>query len=244
MIEEKINRGKVVLGKTGIYIYAVTNKEKHICLSIIDKPDLRTVGINNITEDEEFVLFLDYDNITFEDLLSQVKYIFDGLNGIIKPISHCFILKTSEDSYHLISLEKFPLSELKMIMENTLCDYVYRKISTKIDKGFILRIKEKVDLDGNIVKNKPEFINFFTNKNQLEPLRKFSRPHVELFSLLYPELSKIYQHYKLFFDDNEIVKLLSYGTYSKSKDFFVELTGKSFIDSKRINIKWYTNARR
>ncbi len=237
-----MKNGHISIGKTGLYIDCDTDKGYHLHLSFVTLPNLNTIGINNITKDQMFVLFMDYDNISYDNLVKQVKFIMNGINGLVKPISHILVLETGEDRYHVISFEKFYLNEIRTILDNSLCDYSYKNLPITSDKGYVLRIQPKFDLDGKLVKDKPVFKDLFfcvDNNNTISTVnRKISRAHVELFTLLYPEIKNKIILFKNCFDDDKACKILKYGT--TNNDVIHNLGINELVDSKRLILEWET----
>lgn len=230
MIKDKIKSGRITIGKTGIYIEGETEGGYILNLSFVNFPELKTIGISNITEDQMFVLFMDYDRITEKDLGLQLKY----LNKVF-GISHFLVLTTGKDKFHVISFEKFGLDELKKILRSSLVDYSYIDLPSKIDKGWILRMTPKVDYDGNVVKEKPEFCKFVEFSDLYNrPNREFSRAHIEMFNKLYPGTFKLPQ--LPFIDTYDTIKIIKYGT--SGKNFYYNLFNEEFLDSKRLTIDW------
>ena len=232
MIEDKIIEGRVSIGKTGLRFDVRTEMGYHMGFSYTKIPELRAIGISNITQDQQFVLFLDFDKIKKDDLYKHLYYMAKE-NGL----SHFFILSTSESNFHAVCMEKFRLSELQPIINNSLCDCSYKAIALKVDKGWILRISEKKDLDGNVIKDKPAYVDFIQYSY---PQRKLSRAHLELFAKLYPEVAYHYKNGAEFhssnLDDFSNIKMVRYGTSSSS--FMTDCGIGDLIDAKKLNIEW------
>ena len=234
MIEDKIKSGRVSVGKTGLYISAQTENGFDISMHIVNLPELSTFGISNICEDRYLTLFMDYDNIKYEDLIRELKYLDQKFD-----ISHFLILTTGNNKYHVISFEKFELPELSDIIHNSICDYSYKDSGIITKRGWKLRFTPKVDYDGKVVKDKPEFVSIIDGSNIKK--RKISRAHLEFFCKIYPFFGVLWKDnfhdmLKDNYDDDETVKLSRYGT--SNKDFLMDNDFGGLLDSKRLSIEW------
>jgi hypothetical protein len=232
VVEDKVIGGMLQLGKYGLKIKCYTQNGYIVKFEAFKSPELTTIGISNLTQDGRYVLFMDYDDIREEDLQIEI-------NRMIRDygISHFLILKTSKMGYHVISFDKFKLSHIKNILNNSLCDYSYKNIPLKSDKGYILRIFEKRDLDGRIVKEKPQFHNLKINMDLLSEREK-SRAHYELYCLLFKEVRAL-GNIKAFADNLDsyhTVKVVKYGT---SNSDFMKMIGFDKLDkSKKVRVEW------
>ncbi len=232
MIKTNIKSGSVILAKTGIYLKAQTEDGHSLSFHLVNLPELRTVGVSNITFDQHYVLFLDFDNITLEELKRQIAFLYKTYD-----ISHFFILSTGPNRFHVISFEKFMLAEFREIIDNTFCDYSFRSTPIRSDKGWILRLLPKIDKDGNIKKDRPEYVDFIWYK---APRRKLSRAHIELFSKLYPQIKSQAQNSvplaECNWDTHTSVNAIKYGTSDMNliTDFGLE----DLVNSKKLEIKW------
>lgn len=220
------------MGKTGFYLDAETDGGYYVSLHMVNIPEMRSIGISNITADQQFVLFMDFDRMKKEQLDSQLDYISRTWG-----IDHFLVLTTGVNRYHVISFDKFELSKLREIMLNSLCDYSYRSMPIKVDKGWILRIAPKLDLDGKVVRAKPDFVEFRTYGGKDE--HELSRAHVEMFGKMFPQMApRISElgYYDSRMDGNETVNVIRYGT--SQKDFILSAGLDKLVDSKRLNIIW------
>lgn len=229
---DKIISGKISVGKNGIYLHAASENGYRIDFSVYNSPELKCAGINNITKDQKFILFADFDDISYDKLKDQLNFINKNYG-----VGHFLILTTGKGKYHVISFEKFLMNDLIEILQNIFCDYSYKRMDIigKQDKGWILRISEKKDLDGNVIKDRPQFVDFIYYG---EPKRKLSRAHLELFSKLYPKL-KFFIQEKLdekFWDEFTVVELLKYPT--THQDLLVKFGLDNLINSKKLEIIW------
>jgi hypothetical protein len=233
MIKDEIVGGMLQLGKYGIKLKCYTASGYIVKFETFKAPELSTIGISNLTQDGRYVLFMDYDNISEKDLEMEIRRMTSDYG-----ISHFLILKTSKMGYHVISFDKFKLSHIKDILNNSLCDYSYKNIPLKSDKGYILRIFEKRDLDGKIVKEKPQFHNLKINMDLLADREK-SRAHYELYSLLFKEVRTLgeIKNFSNKLDSYHTVRLVRYGT---SNSDFMKLIGfDSLNKSKKVRVEWW-----
>lgn len=130
-------------------------------------------GITNRCEDGKYILFLDYDNIPYEWLKDELKAI-----QIEFSIKELFVMKSSKDSYHIISFEKMTRETYEQILHRSSCDKGYKTIPFIWGKKLnTLRISEK---NGK----KPEFFDYL-NYRSLIMDKEISKPHAKIFKLLY-----------------------------------------------------------
>ena len=232
MIKDDVVSGKVSIGRLGFYLHAVTKDGYHIDFNFINSPELRTVGVCNLTKDQRFVMFMDFDRITYEKLQAQLDFIHEEYD-----VSHFLVLTTGKDRYHVISFEKFLKGDLVDALKNTFCDYTYKNfVPLKVDKGWILRIGDKKDLDGNVVKEKPEY--FGVHSYSEVPKRKLSRAHIEFFAKLYPEFRKfaIEKLDEIYWDEYTQIQILRYGT--SHENLIAKFDLQDLISSKKLEIIW------
>lgn len=233
-MEERIVEGTISLGKLGIYLTAETASGHQVSFKLVKLPELRTLGVSSITEDQKFVLFMDFDNITLPKLHKQLGFLNKEYN-----YSHFMILTTGKNRFHVISFEKDFLSDVQKVLDNSLVDYGFKVTGCKVDKGWILRLHPKFDEDGNVTKDKPEFVDCICFDKV--PSRKLSRAHVELYSKLYPQLRYHIQSSPLFgdeyLDDNTKVEIVKYGT--SNHNLFTNFGLDDLVSSKKLRITWH-----
>lgn len=230
-----IKEGKISVSNLGIYVSGVTETGEIFSFSLFHKPELATVGVNNICADGKFVVFLDYDNIKFENLLDDLQNLSRDFN-----LSHFIVIKTRENSYHAICLEKFTLPQVQKIIDHSLCDYSYKKFPIKIDKGWILRVTEKVYVENNKIQSiPPTYVGLLKFG---KPKRKsVSRAHLEFFATVYPNFVK--DAFNFFsredLDDLTKIHLIRYGTSDKMKLSF----NFPHVFSKNLIVEWENEER-
>lgn len=101
------------------------------------------IGIRSKTTSGHNIIFLDYDNILYKEMLvPEIKYLQDKYK-----LSDFYILKSSQksDNYHAICLDKLRPKEWMKILEDTSCDDNYKKTSLRDYKAWTLRISPKGD---------------------------------------------------------------------------------------------------
>lgn len=225
-----IKEGRISLSKLGIYLSGRTDTGEVFTFSILHKPELATVGINNICDDGRFVVFLDYDNIEFEALADDLQNLARDFN-----LSHFIVIKTRENSYHAVCLEKFTLPQVQKIIDHSLCDYSYKRFPVKIDKGWILRVTDKVYVeDGKVQSLSPSYVGLLRFGKPRR--RSVSRAHLELFARLHPDFKR--DAFNFFsredLDDLTKVHLVKYGTSDRAK-LNLDIP---FAFSKNLVIEW------
>jgi len=119
----------------------------------------QTVGIRNSTEDGKRLIFLDYDNMLYqEQLIPELKW----LQKTYK-LSDFYIFKSSQKpgAYHVICLDKLTSREWIDIIEKTNVDQNYKKVPIFVDnKAWVLRFLPKAQ------SKKPELIHILKSKHQ------------------------------------------------------------------------------
>jgi len=234
METEKIIEGEITYSKTGIFIEGKTDKDKAIHFSLLNIPELSAFGVSNITEDHKYILFIDYDNTSKRDLDGELTM----LNREFF-INEFLILTTGENHYQVVAFDKFDLDQIVYMLGKTNCDYSYKSAPIKLDKGWILRIDEKADIDGNIIQSKPKYVSFIVFKKRPGYTPEKSRAHIQFFSSLYPEFGdELFIQEDLFdnMDRYEKVKLIKYKT--SKKDFLVGIGMDKLEWSKRLIIEF------
>lgn len=225
--------GRLLIGKTSVWLRVQTKNNFVFQASLTFFPNLHTMGVSNITADFNFIFFADFDRISEEDLNAQLR----SLNGKY-GLSHFLILESSPKKYNVINFERFELNEFQTILNNTLCDYTYKNIPPKLDKGWIVRIFPKYDMDGKEIQRRPIFHKFINCNNK--STRKLSRSHIELFDKLFHLRDDIgfmsfLNNNKNMLDDFEKVKILAYGT--SNKNLLTNLDDDHLV-CHRLNIEW------
>jgi hypothetical protein len=128
---------------------------------------VHAVGIRNNCYDGSRVIFLDYDNILYtEMLIPEIKYLQEKYS-----LGDFYIFKSSqkEHSYHAICLDKVKVYEWRDILNDSSCDENYKKPALKDFKTCVLRVSKKGSSDA------PRYIS--TIKPIFESIRERSLAH-------------------------------------------------------------------
>jgi len=135
------------------------------------------------------------------------------------------------------SFEKFHLGDVQKVVDDTLCDYSFKITAIRSDKGWILRLYPKMDKDGNVVRDRPQFERFVSFG---VPTRMQSRAHLELFSKLYPEIRKVFTENEAFGDGHldslTTVHLVKYGT--SHANIMPGMDEQDYVKSKNLQVIW------
>lgn len=100
-----------------------------------------TAGISNDTKDGKRILFLDYDNILYEDmLLPELDYLQRKYG-----LSDFYIFKSSQktNGFHAICTDKLNVREWQTILQESSCDEAYKNPRIKDFHRSVLRILPK-----------------------------------------------------------------------------------------------------
>lgn len=121
-----------------------TNKVFRIYSLLYNKPNAWVHGYSARCEDSRFVLFMDYDNMPFEDLKNELKYLqkkyFLG-DFIVFKLDR-------ENSYHAVCLDKFSMIEVYEILKDSSTDIAFtNSVKNLQSKSWVLRWAEKGERD-------------------------------------------------------------------------------------------------
>lgn len=163
-----------------------------------------TIGVRNSSGRgmNKRVIFLDYDNVLFEEMLvPELKYLQDkyGLSDFV-------VLKSSQkpNCFHAVCFDNVSVSTWKDVVEESSCDENYKKPSLKDFKTSVLRISPKGSSDA------PTFFSIMRS-----PFNQFvkSNAHFNFFVSNYgiPIVKKGR------FDDSESVLIVEYTTVNYIK---------------------------
>jgi len=124
-------------------------------IKIYRLPQTVTWGITNRTRDNYFVLFLDYDKVEYNVVLEDIDFLqknFD-VGTVITRVSSLQNYKEEEvGNYHVIGFTKFTFPEVREMIKLTRCDSHFKSGYVYQQRAWVLRIGEKIDFDGNVVK--------------------------------------------------------------------------------------------
>lgn len=175
------------------------------------KPNKSVFGYTNRTPDNQYVLFLDYDNYELEWLGQEIQSLSSawGLN-------HFLVFQSSEKGYHLVCLQKLKSQEFMAILKDSDCDTAFRNVPRYSSyRSWVLRIGNKGDTPA------PKYINFYLTNLTDKKDYKYSNAHLLLlkrshlinqkqYKTIRTQLSKTGK-----FDKNTKVGLIKYKTGSK-----------------------------
>lgn len=103
-------------------------------------PDVWVHGYSSRTQKGKYVLFHDYDNLTWTDVKNELKFLQKRFN-----LSDYFVFELDrENSFHAVCLDALTLNEAYEIQRATSCDLAFiHSIKNLKTKEWVLRISEK-----------------------------------------------------------------------------------------------------
>lgn len=198
------------LAKELEYASDADNLNYSIVLNLVKLPDMETGGWSNRCEDFKFVLFLDFDNILWWQVKTQLEFLIERFN---LPPFYVFETESALDvnndeygNYNIFCPIKLRFFETFNLQNETTCDIAHKNLPKSYRfKSAILRNKSKGD------KPPPKFkcIIGDTNKEYSQPV---SSAHLKFIEAAYPEIPKIKYLNK---DGLEKLWLSNYKTGSK-----------------------------
>lgn len=163
-------------------------------------PKEPTAGISaRVKNTAEFVIFLDYDNITDERLIEELMYLQElfGLGDFI-------VLATNEFGRHVICIDRLLLKKAIKVVYSSSCDGIFQKgIRYNEHRTWILRAIEK----GN--RPKPKYL--YTVKSPYNGKRLQSQAHGEFLQRYYGANVRLVNP-----DENEELEIQGYKTSNKT----------------------------
>lgn len=113
-------------------------------------------GIANTTPDNQYVIFLDYDDVS----LGRIRILLRQLQEMFN-LSDFLIFQTKSNSYHCISFDKVSLDKYIAILNSSECCEKFRKTPLLFGHNqWTLRLSEKEGV-------KPKFIYTLTSKHNI-----------------------------------------------------------------------------
>jgi hypothetical protein len=109
----------------------------------VPTPKAYVVGYSSRTVNGKYVLFHDYDNLTQDEVIEDLKYLQKRFK-----LSDYYLFKIpdSENSYHAVCLDTFTLGEAYEIQKASSCDLAFINSPRNLrSKEWILRIGKKGD---------------------------------------------------------------------------------------------------
>jgi len=147
-------------------------------------------GLTNSTEDKKRIVFLDYDNISFEAVLKDLNIINKDY-GVY--LTDWFLFKSSSSSYHAINFAKVEADIYLNILESSCCDEDYKTIGIARDKSIkVLRFTPKISAFDNkkVLKESPKLMKFINSVVFYNPYCDYdvlsvSSAHFDFYNFLY-----------------------------------------------------------
>jgi len=98
----------------------------------------RVLGYSSRTQEGRFVLFADFDNVTLRALDEAVQ-------RIGKHVSHCFVLRSSEGSFHVVSCDTRPSpGDWEHVLEEAGASMAHAKLWRRVpERAHVLRLSKK-----------------------------------------------------------------------------------------------------
>jgi len=117
-----------------------TKKTARFTTQIYQSPETMATGISSRCMDGRHVLFFDYDNMELKQVYDEVRY----LQNHFKLSTAYLFENDSKNSFHIIILDKFSVSEAWGVLKQSNVDWAYRE-SIKLTRGheWVLRCSEK-----------------------------------------------------------------------------------------------------
>ena len=157
--------------------YSVNEKDAYKTISIFKKPIIVS-GISNATEDLYYIPFIDYDNVSKEIVLEDVKDLMKKYD-----LAPFYLFTTKEEknigNYHLINLTKLSYAKIQELLNNCRCDVRYKSMNQRNSyRSWVLRISSK-GKRGN-----PKFLKILGAKES-NLCVETSRAHLEFLQKIY-----------------------------------------------------------
>jgi len=157
---------KFSLGKYSFSFRFTTNKVFSVQFLATKKPDKVTYGMTSRCKDGKHVIFLDYDGLTKEEVFEEISF----LQGYFELGNFYIFQNDSEESFHAICLDKFPLYEAIEIVSQTSADRGFKKAPLYFKKRrWVLRVAKKGE------RNKPVYLDVIRSK--FDELKESSTAH-------------------------------------------------------------------
>jgi hypothetical protein len=126
---------------------------------LYNSPDAWVHGYSSRTEQGQYVLFHDYDNLDLKSIMQELRFLQKKYK-----LSAYYIFKLDrENSFHAVCLDTFPISKCYEIQKATSCDLAFiHSIKNLQTKEWILRI------GGKGSRNPPKFYMSIPSRNKKE----------------------------------------------------------------------------
>ena len=159
-----------------------------------------TSGVSaRVAYSTEFVIFLDYDNITDERLKEELIYLQE-----VYRLGNFYVFATNEFARHAVCIDRLPLRETIEVVYNSSCDAVFKRgIRINEYRTWVLRALEK----GN--RSKPKYLYALESSYNSRNLQ--SQAHGEFLQRFYGAPVRLVNP-----DGNHDLEIQGYKTASKT----------------------------
>jgi hypothetical protein len=132
---------------------------RFVDMSVGKIPQVATSGVVNRTADCLYVPFFEYDKVDKTVPLEDAIFFQRNFN-----IGTLLFLTSSKEydkenvevgNYHMVGFTKWTFPEVKELIELSRSDFPYKRGWDRPARCWVLRVSEKLDLKGNVVKAKP-----------------------------------------------------------------------------------------
>ncbi len=154
------------------------NKTLIVNFTIINKPTQWTRGVFNMTDDNLYIPFWDYDYMKKKYIVNELKH-----TQIIFDLGDIHLFKSSEKGFHAVCFSKVVAMDYISILECCGVDTAFKNTPRYVSyRNWVLRNFSKGK------QPKPKYLCTFKRKTN----RQQSTAHHKYFSLLYPnKISKL-----------------------------------------------------
>jgi hypothetical protein len=158
-----------------------------------------TAGMSaRIPFSSEYVVFLDYDNITDERLREELTYLQE-----VYGLGDFYVFATNEFGRHVVCIDRLPLRKVIEVVYNSSCDAVFKRgIRINESRTWVLRALEKGE------RPKPKFL--YTIESPYNDKQLQSEAHGIFLQRYYAAPIRLVNP-----DGNEELEIQSYKTSSK-----------------------------
>lgn len=158
--------------------WKVFNGDKIKSFTVYKKPEI-VIGYSNICADGDYILIIDYDNVDISVVREDYMCLQDKFS-----VTPAYLFETSENSYHVVCLEKFNSFEISNMLIYTRCDANFSTMPLRNPfRSWVLRISPKGK------KKKPKLLGVLGKIQSLD--YEISSAHLNFLKKMYPKLQKI-----------------------------------------------------
>lgn len=135
---------------------------------------VKVKGTTNRTADGKYVLYLDYDKLPLDNVLSELSYMQQ-----LYFLGDIMILKSSENCFHAVCFDKLTAREFTDILLSSSADINFKRIPAMYSiRSWVLRFS------GKRSKPAPVFDGMLLSRQHI---REQSSAHFEFFKRMYPD---------------------------------------------------------